>query len=140
MTKIVMKKGATGGLYQTLKKARQSPDYYAEDLKLKVADAIISLMKNQGVNRTKLAEKIETSPPNITKALRGYTNLRLETMANLAFALGYRWEVTLVPREEGVSLFWMTSSVSSWGDIEDNEQYEQEITKACYELQQSPTR
>ncbi|MEE9612522.1 MAG: helix-turn-helix domain-containing protein, partial [Desulfatiglandales bacterium] len=106
MAKIILNQN--GGFSRSLERARQYPEYEAEKLKLKVADTIIVVMDKLEISRSELARKIKTSPANITKALRGYTNLRLETLANLAFALGYRWEVTMVPREEGVSLLWIT--------------------------------
>lgn len=98
-------KGTGGSIFEILERARRHPEYEAEGLKLKVADALITLMDERGISRSELARKAGTSPAYITKVLRGYENLSLETLAKFAFALESCWEMKAVPLGVKVSLF-----------------------------------
>ena len=57
-------------------------------------------MEKQGVSRSELARRMDVSPAYITKILRGHTNLGLETLAKLAFALELKWEFRLIQLSE----------------------------------------
>jgi len=54
-------------------------------------------MKDRGLNRTALAEKIGTSPAYITKILRGDTNFTLDSMVRFALALDCELNFELQP-------------------------------------------
>ena len=62
-----------------------------------MADLIEEVMKEQGINRSTLAEIVGVSPAYITKALRGYANFTLDTLAKFGFALGHRFRIKQVP-------------------------------------------
>lgn len=51
--------------------------------------AIEEEMTKQGVNRKQLAERMGCALPNISRAMRGVTNLTTQTMANMALALNH---------------------------------------------------
>lgn len=57
----------------------------AEEEKLSFAVYIDRRMKELGISRSELAEKIGSSPAYISKVLRGDKNLTIESMAKLAW-------------------------------------------------------
>lgn len=67
----------------------------AEEEKLNFAVYIDRLMKELGISRSELAEKIGSSPAYISKVLRGDKNLTIESMAKLAWHVGARLHICL---------------------------------------------
>jgi predicted XRE-type DNA-binding protein len=65
-----------------------------------VAQTIIALMEHAGVTQTELAARLGLTQPRISQILRS-ENMNLSTAADLAWALGYRLELTprLVERD-----------------------------------------
>lgn len=63
------------------------PDYVAEGLKLDITEDICRIMKAKNMNRSQLAERMQTSSAYITKVLRGNVNLTLLSIAKFAVAL-----------------------------------------------------
>lgn len=68
-------------------------DMLAMDLQLDVALEVERLMEHEGITRTELSDRIESSRPYITKVLSGDANMTLKTLAKLANALGRRVKV-----------------------------------------------
>ena len=64
-------------------------------LKEEASMGIYALMRDTGVSRTELAERIGKSKPFITKILDGYHNFTLNTLADVFHALGYAVHFTL---------------------------------------------
>lgn len=86
-------------LFKLLREARHSPEYEIEGLKLEIANALIKKMRENNINESELAKEMGVSPTHIANVLQGYRNLTLETLARLAFSLGSRWQVLMVPLE-----------------------------------------
>ena len=80
-----------------LRWARRQPAYWAEKLKLDVADAVTVALERQGTSRAELARRMHTSPAFVTKILRGYHNWSLDTLAKAGVALGLQWLVVPAP-------------------------------------------
>ena len=112
-------------LAAALQRARSHPEYEAEGLKLKVADALLKMMDEQGVNRSELARRAGTSPAYISKVFRGYENLSLKTMVKLAWALEAYWEPVISPIGQTVRTFLMSEPPPEIPkkDIEDQSDY-----------------
>lgn len=112
-------------LASILKEARNSFEYEAEGLKLKVADTLIEKMEGQNMSRSELAAEVGVTPAYITKVLRGYANLSLETLAKFAFALGCRWETVMIPLEAKADLWAILEykETEPSSNIEDDSEY-----------------
>ena len=57
-------------------------------LEMEITELLCELMNKQGVSRADLARRLGTSPPYVTKVLRGQTNMTLKTVSDCFFALG----------------------------------------------------
>lgn len=55
-----------------------------------IASIFSDAMEEQGLDKATLADRLDTSRPNVTQLLRGDRNMSLRTIATLAFALGVR--------------------------------------------------
>jgi ribosome-binding protein aMBF1 (putative translation factor) len=53
-----------------------------------IAIKVLDALKNQGLTQKDLAERLNVSPQQISKIVRGEENLTLETITNLELALG----------------------------------------------------
>jgi len=93
----IVKKKKSDSLFELMENSRKHWAYEAEGLKLEVADLIMDMMEEQDINRSTLAEIVGVSPAYITKALRGYANLTLDTLSKFGFALGHRFRIKQVP-------------------------------------------
>lgn len=60
------------------------------------------LMKDRGVTKKELAERLDTSQAYITKVLRGNTNFTMASMTKLVQALDAKLDIQIVPKEEKV--------------------------------------
>lgn len=74
---------------------QNDPSYIAADIALDLAINISTKMKELGLTRKKLAEKLNVSSAYITKLLSGNTNMTLNTMIKVADSLGYKLNVKL---------------------------------------------
>lgn len=79
------------------KQTEESNEHWTEIAISDYTDEICRLMDKEGINRTELADKIDSTPAYITKALRGNVNFTLATMTKLARALGAVVRVHLAP-------------------------------------------
>lgn len=85
--------------------ARRHPTYWAEKLKLDVADAVADTLARQGLPRAELARRMGTSPAFVTKILRGYHNWSLETLAKAGVALGLQWLLVPAPIDAAARVY-----------------------------------
>jgi plasmid maintenance system antidote protein VapI len=76
--------------------------YEREALALDASELISHLMQEQKVNKTDLANLVGTSKSHITNLLSGSRNMTMHTLADLAFALGYKAEIKATPLCEAV--------------------------------------
>jgi transcriptional regulator with XRE-family HTH domain len=77
----------------------------AEFKGLMFVEELLSLMKEQGINRTQLAERMGVGSPRVTAMLNGSSNFKLETLIRAANAVGATLHQTLVP--EGMNGRWV---------------------------------
>src|SRR5437879_1415892 len=82
-----------------------------------VANAIAGVLKDEGISRANLAKRLRVSAPNVTQILRGDNNLKLKTVARIAYALGMRVTVGMEPLRAGPSVAlqsWKHSGRTEW--------------------------
>ena len=63
-----------------------------------VVQTIVALMQEAGISQRELAERVGWSQPRISQILNS-ENLNLSTAADLAWALGYRFELVPAPTQ-----------------------------------------
>jgi transcriptional regulator with XRE-family HTH domain len=88
-----------------LKAARETHEYRAEGASIEFTNAMLTRMRQVGVSRSKLAEKIGVNPAYVSKILRGDTNFSLATMVKIANALESEFRCHLQPL--GVKSQWV---------------------------------
>lgn len=81
------------------------PDEEAEFKGLMFVEQLLTLMKQQGIKRKELAERMGVGPSRVTAMLNGSSNFTLETLIRAARAVGATVEQTLVP--EGAKVRWL---------------------------------
>jgi transcriptional regulator with XRE-family HTH domain len=69
----------------------------AEFKGLMFVEELLTLMKEQGINRTQLAERMGVGSPRVTAMLNGSSNFKLETLIRAGHAVGATLQQTLVP-------------------------------------------
>lgn len=77
----------------------------AEFKGLMLVEELLALMKERGINRTQLAERMGVGSPRVTAMLNGSSNFKLETLIRAANAVGATLQQTLVP--EGMKARWV---------------------------------
>lgn len=82
------------------------PASEAEFKGLMFVEQVLKLMKEQGLNRTQLAERMGVRPSRVTAMLNGSSNFTLETLIRAGRAVGATLEQTLVP--EGMKGRWVS--------------------------------
>ena len=64
------------------------------------AETIGALLASTGLNQKDLAERLDLSEARISRLLRGDSNTSLRALADLGWALGYRFALTPVELED----------------------------------------
>lgn len=77
----------------------------AEFKGLMLVEELLTLMKEQGINRTQLAERMGIGSPRVTAMLNGSSNFKLETLIRAGHAVGATLQQTLIP--EGMKGHWV---------------------------------
>jgi transcriptional regulator with XRE-family HTH domain len=77
--------------------ARKPPETTAMGLRLKV------LREAASITRRELAQRFGSQQPAIARPEKGHVKPDLVTLARIAKALGYRFEVTAVPFNEAIN-------------------------------------
>lgn len=80
---------------QTIKR---SESYDKEVVRAEISDQINRLMKLQKVNRAELASRLGKSRAYVTKILQGNANFTIDSLVQIARALGCRYTPVLLPR------------------------------------------
>lgn len=88
---------------------RDDADFYAEQLILDLTEQVVSIMKELGMNRTELADRLGVSKAFVTKLLRGNTNITLKTMTFLARSLGCDVSIDICPKDVQMVKVYKTS-------------------------------
>ena len=71
--------------------------FQQEALAFAASELICSLMEEQGISKSKLAEITGKSRAFVTQVLSGSRNMTMHTLADLTFALGHRVELDVRP-------------------------------------------
>lgn len=74
-------------------------EFEATTLRLTAAMHIENYLEHLGLQAKDLAQRIRKSRPWVSKLLSGRQNTTLDTLAEVALALGARWNLDLVPAE-----------------------------------------
>jgi transcriptional regulator with XRE-family HTH domain len=74
--------------------------------KLLIVEQLLERMKSIGINRTKLAERMEVSPARVTTMLDGTNNFTIETLMRAADAVDSELALALSPKGQQVK--WVT--------------------------------
>ena len=77
--------------------ARRHPEYWSYLMTLELIDALVAEMDAKGVSGAELARRMGTSRAWVSRVLAGECNLTAATMSKLAFALGMRVTMQIVP-------------------------------------------
>jgi len=96
-----------------LKEDENSPDAALEDLLLDINEQIATLMEQQELTRSELADRLGRSRAYVTQLLNGKPNLTLKTLVQITLALGARPGVTLAAQP--ATLDWPVASKKSRG-------------------------
>jgi transcriptional regulator with XRE-family HTH domain len=86
-------------------------DFRLESIILDLTEKITKTMRRKGINRTGLADRLNVSPPAVTKILNGNSNFTLRTLLSLADVLEMELQVDL--RDKGAvqpPAFYIVSS------------------------------
>ena len=99
--------------------AEKRLDYKVEGAKSEFTENIVRRMKEAEVTRSDLAEILGKKKPQITRLLRGDNNFTVQTMVEIADALGCNYRSHLEPKEcEAVWLNVVREEVSLSTDEE----------------------
>jgi DNA-binding transcriptional regulator YdaS (Cro superfamily) len=82
-----------------LREARRHDDYWVQWIVSDFTEELCRRMDVLGISRKALADRIQKSPPYVTKVLRGDQNLTAKSMARLARAVQSVVRVHLAPAE-----------------------------------------
>lgn len=78
-----------------------NPEEIAFSVSIEFAAMVSEKAAEKGLTFAELANRMGKSPQNLSKKLNGGTNLTLKSMAEIAFALGYRIEApSMIPLSE----------------------------------------
>jgi transcriptional regulator with XRE-family HTH domain len=72
----------------------------AESVKVEFAVDLDNAITSQGLTRKEISKRMGTSPAWVTKVLRGDVNLTIESMAKLAEAVNFDFQIVLKNRIE----------------------------------------
>lgn len=111
--------------------AEKRLDYKVEGAKNEFTEKVVHRMEEAGVTRSELADRLGKKKPQVTRLLRGGNNFTVETMVEIADALGCNYRSHLEPKDcetmwlnvakEKVSLQAAEEPVYFDGEMEDYE-------------------
>lgn len=79
--------------------AEKRLDYKVEGAKNEFTETVVCRMEEIGISRSELADRLGKKKPQISKLLRGNNNFTVETMVEIADALGCNYRSHLEPKE-----------------------------------------
>lgn len=104
-----------------LRERKNSPEYYVGKFKVDFAESVARQLKETGISRVEIAEKLGTSRAYVTKMLNEVLlagpNLTMETMAKLAFALGAEINPQFLQLNQEL---FHTKPASTWTSLSDS--------------------
>lgn len=81
----------------------KSDSYWAQQTILDFTIELHRLMKQRGMSKKSLAEKIGSSQAYVTKIFRGNANFTAETMTKLSRAVNGKLSIHITPNEEKIT-------------------------------------
>ena len=66
-----------------------------------LTEKICVRMKQKNINRTRLSNLLDVSPPAVTKILNGNSNFTLKTLLSMSDALDLELKIDLVEKKRG---------------------------------------
>jgi transcriptional regulator with XRE-family HTH domain len=93
-------KAATMGndFIAALEQLRQSETYDKESVRADISDQIHAAMEREEVKPAELARRLGKSRAYITKILQGNANFTIDSLVQIARALGYRYAPVFLPK------------------------------------------
>ncbi len=85
-----------GWLNDLIEKFEDDPDFIAEGIAISLMEEACELMEDQGISRSKLAERMGVDRARVTRMFNAAPNLTLRSIAQLAVALGTRPHASLL--------------------------------------------
>jgi len=83
-----------------LRKYENTVDFRLEVLINDLTEKLCVRMKENGITRSELAEKMNVTPAAVTKILRGNNNFTLRTLLILSDAVDARMMIDILPKKE----------------------------------------
>lgn len=93
---------------EKIEKFKNDPEFIAHGVILEFTEKIVTIMKEQNINRTELAKKLGVSKAFITKLLNGNPNLTIKSMVSIANILGCELNIDLYPEGFEIKKFYAT--------------------------------
>ena len=85
-----------------------------EALAFQATEVISSLMEKEGVHKSELADRMESSKAHISQLLSGSRNMTIHTLSDLCYSLGYKIEINAVPLAKP-NPFRFKRDLDEWG-------------------------
>lgn len=85
-------------LQTALEQLRKSETYDKEAVRDEISEQIHKAMEREGVKPAELARRLGKSRAYVTKILQGNANFTIDTLVQIARALGYRYTPLFMPR------------------------------------------
>lgn len=98
-TRKAQAKTMSNDLQTALEQLRKSETYDKEAVRDEISEQIHLVMAREGVKPSELARRLGKSRAYVTKILQGNANFTIDSLVQIARALGYRYAPVFVPRE-----------------------------------------
>lgn len=85
--------------------AEKSPIYWEERARLEFTEKVLERMRELGINRRTLADRLGTQPGFVTRLLSGKNNFEITTMVRISRALESTFRCHLEP--QGTEAMWI---------------------------------
>lgn len=89
----------------------KSPDYWTADIQIMLYNCAERFMKEQGMNRTKLAEHLGVSKGYVSQLLNGDYDHKLSKLVELSLAFGFVPKVDFMPIAEYIKKDELTKRI-----------------------------
>ncbi len=97
LTKKTEKRTMPKDFQELVQRIKRSETFDQESLRSEISDQISALMECQGLNKAELAKRLNTSRSYVTKILQGNANFTLDSLVQIARALGCNFRPVFAP-------------------------------------------
>jgi transcriptional regulator with XRE-family HTH domain len=98
-TKKARTKAMIDNFQELVSEIKETETFDKEVARDEVSDFIDLLMKKEGIKKAELARRLGKSRAYVTKILQGNANFTLDTLVQIARALGYKFAPMFIPKE-----------------------------------------